>query len=750
MYNLDNYSLVQLCRPKKSGGGVALYVKNGLNYLIRNDLSFSSPEIEILFIEIKGSTAKPKLIGCVYRPPNTDVSQFNDRIKSCLNILDSEKKDIHLMGDFNVNLLNHHSHNKTNEFIETMFSYGLYPLISKPTRISTRSCTLIDNIFLNDFYENVETGLLYTDISDHFPIFCLIKTDRKGEQQRSVGKCNVKRRLITKHKIQEFKVRLSQVDWSGIYISNDANTSYNNFIDLFMSVYNDCFPLVNQRSKNNCKKPWITNGLLTSIKKKNKMYIAYIRKPCEKSRLKYTVFKNKLTSLLRNSKKLYFSEIFQKCKGNIKKTWNEINIILGHKKQNIIPNEMYSGKNKYSTREQIVEEFNSYFVNVGQRISNSIPSIPESFKRYIRSDCSASLFMKPVSVDELLKICTSLNPSKAYGIDNISPRVVKESIFYFVEPLCYIFNKSISTGVFPESLKEAKVIPLGLYIKKNSKQNIDNYRPVSILPVLSKLLERVMYNRVYDFLAKYDILINEQFGFRKSHSTSHGVLNLSNYVTNELDNGNFCLGIFMDLSKAFDTIDHLILLDKLSCYGVRGVALNWFKSYLMGRKQCVVVDGVKSNFQEMTCGVPQGSVLGPLLFLIYVNDIINSSDILRFSLFADDTVVVLSHKNAHTLISLVNLELRKLISWFQSNKLLLNQDKTKYILFHLRNMRVPPNLDPISIGDSVLQCVQSLSFLGVTIDENLNWKAHIKSVSLKISRSVGYFQKLKILFLTMS
>ena len=147
-----------------------------------------------------------------------------------------------------------------------------------------------------------------------------------------------------------------------------------------------------------------------------------------------------------------------------------------------------SGKNKYSTREQIVEEFNSYFVNVGQRISNSIPSIPESFKRHIRPDCSASLFMKPVSVDELLKICTSLNPSKAYGIDNISPRVVKESIFYFVEPLCNIFNKSISTGVFPESLKEAKVIPL---YKKNSKQNIDNYRPVSILPVLSKLLERV-------------------------------------------------------------------------------------------------------------------------------------------------------------------------------------------------------------------------------------------------------------------
>ena len=521
----------------------------------------------------------------------------------------------------------------------------------------------------------------------------------------------------------------------------DTNASYDYFVEKITLLYNTCFPVIDDQLKQNkCRKPWISTGILRSISKKNRLYKMYLRKLSESSRLKYIVYKNKLTTIIRNAKKRYFYNLFEKCKGNMKKTWNEINNILGNRKQHALPNEMYFDDNKYSSREQIVEQFNSYFVSIGKKLCDSNHCIPNSFKRYLNSDYYDTMFLKPTTIHELLQICTSLNQSKSCGYDNISPLVVKETINCFVEPLCNIFNKSLSIGVFPESLKISKVVPLH---EKDCPQNMKNYRPIAILSIFSKILEKIMHNRLYSFLSKYDVLINEQFGFRKNHSTCHGVLNLSTFVSNELDKGNFCMGLFMDLSKAFDTIDHHILLEKLFYYGVRGVALNWFKSYLVERKQYVVVDGVNSKHRVVTCGVPQGSVLGPLLFLVYINDILMSTRLFRFSLFADDTVAFMSHRNIHTLISIANTELRSLGEWFRSNKLIVNYDKTNYILFHSKKRRIPETIDDISMNHNILTNVKSLLFLGITIDECLDWKIHIQNVVLKISRSIGILSKLK-------
>ena len=207
------------------------------------------------------------------------------------------------------------------------------------------------------------------------------------------------------------------------------------------------------------------------------------------------------------------------------------------------------------------------------------------------------------------------------------------------------------SGIVPEKLKLAKIIPLH---KKGDTHDMSNYRPISILPIFAKILEKIIYNRLYDFLQNKDILNDEQFGFRKQYSTSLAMFNLTESVLKEMEKGNFCIGLFMDLSKAFDTIDHHILLNKLEYYGVRGIALQWFISYLHNRKQYVMVNGVKSSIQCNSYGVPQGSVLGPLLFLIYINDIVNSSNLFKFSLFDDDTAANLSNTKLQTLVSLIN------------------------------------------------------------------------------------------------
>ena len=322
----------------------------------------------------------------------------------------------------------------------------------------------------------------------------------------------------------------------------------------------------------------------------------------------------------------------------------------------------------------------------------------------------------------------------------ISPRVVKECIHYIVNPLCDIFNMSLSSGTVPDELKTAKKNPL---FKKDNPECIENYRPVALLSIFAKLLERLMYNRLYEFLTKNNILIIEQFGVRKNYSTSLSIMCFSDYILQEIDKGNFCCGVFMDLSKAFDTIDHHILLQKLYLYGIRGLPLQWFHSYLSNRKQYVVVDGVESTQLDVNLGVPQGSVLGPLLFLIYVNDIVNSSNLLKFSLFADDTVVLYSHKNVTTLVSTINQELQMLNDWFKCNKLFLNFKKTKYVLFHSKRKRIPPNIDSIKIGNNVIERTESINFLGILIHESLEWKHHIANISSKLSRSIGVLSKLR-------
>ena len=250
---------------------------------------------------------------------------------------------------------------------------------------------------------------------------------------------------------------------------------------------------------------------------------------------------------------------------------------------------------------------------------------------------------------------------------------------------------------------------------------------------------------MYDFLQLNNILIDEQFGFRKQHSTSLAIFNLTDSIQKEMEKGNYCIGLFMDLSKAFDTIDHQILLKKLEYYGVRGIALQWFTSYLYQRKQYVMVNGVKSSIQSNNYGVPQGSVLGPLLFLIYINDIVKSSDLFKFSLFADDTVATMSNKNIQSLVSSVNKEICKISLWFKVNKLSLNLSKTNYVIFRTRKRRVPTNLPELFIDDVIVCKTHNVKFLGVTINEYLDWSFHITVISKSVARSVGVLSKLKFI-----
>ena len=299
-----------------------------------------------------------------------------------------------------------------------------------------------------------------------------------------------------------------------------------------------------------------------------------------------------------------------------------------------------------------------------------------------------------------------------------------------------MINISVQTGVVPHQLKIAKVRPI---FKAGNKEEFLNYRPVSVLPIVSKIYEKIVYKRLIDYLEWNSVLTEHQYGFRKNRSTTMALHVLIDKLHKAIENKYLTIGIFLDLSKAFDTVNHKILLQKLEYYGIRGNALLWFTNYLSNRQQYVFHDKINSKMKYIECGVPQGSILGPLLFLIYINDLINVSKSLYTVLFADDTNMFYSDKNPDKIMETINNELAKIDIWFKVNKLSLNTSKTHYILFgNIKKAKQNAYRDlNININGTCIQSTDKTKFLGVYIDQGLTWEAHINYTCNKISKITG-------------
>ena len=332
-----------------------------------------------------------------------------------------------------------------------------------------------------------------------------------------------------------------------------------------------------------------------------------------------------------------------------------------------------------------------------------------------------------------------MNKNKSTGPYSIPVYLLKILSTYIAEPLATLVNSSFENGIFPDKLKIGKVNPLH---KKESTDSPSNYRPISILSVFSKIIEKLMHKRLYNFLDTFELLYPLQFGFREKHSTMHALLSLTEAIKHSIDSGNFGCGIFLDLQKAFDTVNHKILLGKLEHYGIRGTALDWFQSYLSGRQQYVVINGHISDSLPITCGVPQGSVLGPLLFLIYMNDLPNVSKVLQFYLFADDTSIYFDANELNHLQKVVNKELRKVRKWLEANRLALNISKTNYVIFHSNSKKINDFIR-IKLGRKAITRMNYVKYLGVLIDSTLSWKPHVTELSKKLSRNCAIFFKIR-------
>ena len=757
---LDNFNLITQGYSTTTHGGLAIYVNSKYNtetfFSINESLLF-----EALFVKISaGDLQRDLVVGNIYKPPhnnnnNDNIENFIEELRPLLDKLNSSKSEIAISGDFNIDLLKINARNKYFEFFDLMVQNSFFPKITLPTRFAKYSCSLLDNILCkySDAVISTTSGILLNNISDHLLCFTSIKLAYSKNKKQPK---QVKQKIDTQKAQESFLEELKSINIYGKMnhsLDCDPNTNYKILTETVQKCRKKHFPstLVKFNKRRHKGNKWITYGIIKSINKRDKMYRELQSLPITdpyylELKQNLSIHKSILKKSIRDLKTNYYHGLFEKYKSDIKNTWKTISEIFNkaNRKKNTILKILKNGKTITDSSE-IANEFNSFFANIGPLLASNLEvSNKKPFQFYLKHTITSEFCFKPIDSVEIEKIIRSLKSKTSFGYDEMTTKSLKKIAPVLLNSLTLIINQSLLTGIFPDDLKIAKVIPL---YKKDDPSKMDNYRPVSLLPALSKVFERVVHTQVYDYFQENGLFFKSQYGFRGDHSTELAALELVDRVNEDLDEKKTPVVIFMDLSKAFDTLDHHILLTKLKHYGLNRQALSWFKSYLSGRQQFVEINGVKSNFQQLTTGVPQGSVLGPLLFLIYMNDIPNSSEVLKYILFADDTSLIDSFnlsisQDENCNIDNLNNELAKIYEWLTVNKLSLNVSKTKFMAFHHPNKRLPNDIH-IKINDIALERVQDFCFLGLTINENLKWKTHIDKVSNKVSKITGILNKLK-------
>ena len=627
----------------------------------------------------------------------------------------------------------------TKKLTELLNVNQLTQLIVKPTRVTQTTSTLLDVCVASMPEKIIYSDVFPIGVSDHIPIFVVRKssasTKKVGTHQ------TVEIRNFKYFNPSTFQEDLLSQPWDLLDNEVDIDSKWCLWKTLFLNVLDAHAPIRMKRIRTRRNIPWLNKNSRNLIFERDKLKLKAIKYKSIQDWDAYKTARNIVSYTLQNDKKLYYRNLLLKHKHNPKESWQTINQILGRSqnKSNTITS-LKIGENVISHSNTIAETFNEYFSTVGEKIANSGDSGNIHFSSFIRKPPTNFEF-NTVSVDKVLHSFLTLSSSKATGIDKIPIKILKLSANIIAPSMTKLFNYSILNGVFPHDWKIAKVIAL---YKKGLKTMLDNYRPISILPAVSKAFENILYDQLYSYLSNSGILSKYQFGFRRHHSTSTALLDSTNQWYSNMDKGLINIVAFLDLKKAFDTIDHEILFKKLQMYGVEQRSLKLLESYLSNRSQTCFINGSFSTCKSVRCGIPQGSILGPLSFLVYINDLPNCLSYCTPRMFADDTTLTVCGKSSQDLSLAMNHDLNKVNDWLMANKLSLNLSKTEYMLIGSRhNINNLTEKPCISVGGKHLKQVILTESLGVYVDQFLSWDFHIENMLKKISSGIGAISRLK-------
>lgn len=729
---INNYNLIRKDR-QSHGGGLLIYSKSELPCIQRDDLEIN--DLELIWLEVRNHKQKSFLICYCYRPPSS-TSEWVEKFEQSLEKANVENKEIILLGDFNFNLLNETSN--TRSWLRTINSLQFDQLVQEPTRITDTTETLIDHVYSNLPENIIEVSVPCYAISDHYPV-CLTRKPSNSLDRGPIHKF-IQYRDTKYFSENDFISELATQPWSVIDIFDDPNDALDFFMTIFNSVLDQHAPKKHRRVKRLIQPNWINSEITTAIKMRDRFHQL-------KNVEQYRIWRNKVKILIQKSKKEFYAETINNNHRNPKQLWQNLHDITNKSSKH----QTYFIHDEDGTPildpEVTANKFNDYFTSVCKTHTSAHKTeLPTSTKLndYVRSKIPAETEFKVLNVTEsfIQKQLQTLRTNKAAGIDEISAKYLKISAPVIGKPLASILNLSIQKGFYPESLKVAKVTPIH---KAGCKAQVNNYRPISVLPIISSIFERHISNCLGSFLEKNKLIHPNQSGFRKQHSCQTSLTKIIDHWLSAINDNDLVGTVFLDLTKAFDLVNHKFLLHKLSQYQFSASTLKWFDSYLSDRFQQVHVSGKLSDRKEITAGVPQGSVLGPILFILYINDLPLHTDFSVMDFFADDATMSATSSSIYSLTNYLNADLISFQSWCSDNNMVINVNKTKAMFISSRQnvSKIMNNPPVITVSGTQIQISEEEKLLGVHIDNTLSWQSQVEKTIKKCNSLLYLLRRIK-------
>ncbi|CAK1578767.1 unnamed protein product [Parnassius mnemosyne] len=733
IFNFSNHQVVSsFNRDTKLRGGSLILANKSLSCKERKDIVSLSVErtVEMACVELEHL-----IVVSVYRPPCSSYDTFEKIMEEVLVKLNKQNKSLVVCGDFNINLLETSS--ISIKFCSLFKSYNLNNLFFEATRIAGCSATCIDNIFTG--VVPINKSIIQKLSSDHCGQLVSLPYMHKKQVNEKIVFVPINAKRLERFRSNMLKILPS------LSYKNNADYLYRELFTFINNEFNKTFTSKTfSRNSRKAFNEWATVGI---YKSRRRLYDLYHERSYNLSDAFKEYVKNYSKMFKRvcsTAKSLHISNKIKAAKNKIKMTWSIINSETGNEKPRNSNYQLKINNELTKSNQEVAAVFEKYFTDVPILTTESLnasPTVAESLLKQNVNTCLKEFRFEKVLPHNIVKYFKTIDVKKTADLWGISVTVITSIIDLIAPHLAIIFNTCIDSGVFPDLMKYSKVIPL---FKSGSTLDPANYRPISVLPTLSKIFEKIILDQLLIFFNTNKLLHKNQFGFTRGRSTSDAGVELMKYIFNAWENSQDALGIFCDLSKAFDCVHHDTLIRKLQHYGVKNLALKLITSYLSNRTQKVVINGKCSSGSVVSMGVPQGSILGPFLFLIYINDLPylvgDNHDIV---LFADDTSLIFKLKRQSIKYDDVNNALSKLVHWFNANNLLLNGNKTKCIKFTIPNVK--HSKTNVLLNGEELSLVDTTVFLGITIDAKLQWGPHISKLASRLSSAAYAVRKIRSL-----